>query len=308
MLVSLIKKGRMPHAFLLSGPDGIGKKLIVQEFAKYLFCKDGTACGACRQCVKVDRGIHPDIMQVGKEDVASIGIEQSRVINREVYEHPFESQKRIIIIDNSENMTHEAKNALLKTLEEPPLFNIFFLITSSERDIPLTIRSRCIRIVFGPLHRRCLKEHFQNTFSFSEEKADLLSCISHGSIGNGLFWAAEENFILRRKIAELILGKNNSSLRASVIAEKLSESQREMDMYLSFILSLYRDIYYVNECGSESMVINKDMKEFIVRRRADANWLRTSIQNIEKTMGLLRYNVNKWLVFENLMLRLMESQ
>ncbi|MCX5809009.1 MAG: DNA polymerase III subunit delta' [Proteobacteria bacterium] len=305
MLLSLLEKERLPHAFLFSGPEGIGKKKVVLEFAKHILCDKGFACGVCRPCIKVDRGSHPDILQVGNEE--SIGIEQSRSISKEVYEYPYESQRRIIIIDNAERMTREAKNALLKTLEEPPSFNIFFLITPSERDIPLTIRSRCMRLVFSPLHREQLKEYFKSTLLVNNEKAELLSYISHGSIGSGLFWTMEENFSLRRKIAELVLGKNKSFLRASVIAEKVAKSQREMTMFLSFILSLYRDVYCVRECGDTAMIVNKDIRELLEWEKINLVRIKTSIQRIEHTINLLRYNVNKWLIFENLMLRLMES-
>lgn len=305
MLLSLLEKERLPHAFLFSGPEGIGKKKVVLEFAKHILCDKGFACGVCRPCIKVDRGSHPDILQVGNEE--SIGIEQSRSISKEVYEYPYESQRRIIIIDNAERMTREAKNALLKTLEEPPSFNIFFLITPSERDIPLTIRSRCMRLVFSPLHREQLKEYFKSTLLVNNEKAELLSYISHGSIGSGLFWTMEENFSLRRKIAESVLGKNKSFLRASVIAEKVAKSQREMTMFLSFILSLYRDVYCVRECGDTAMIVNKDIRELLEWEKINLVRIKTSIQRIEHTINLLRYNVNKWLIFENLMLRLMES-
>lgn len=305
MLLSLLEKERLPHAFLFSGPEGIGKKKVVLEFAKHILCDKGFACGVCRPCIKIDRGSHPDILQVGNEE--SIGIEQSRSISKEVYEYPYESQRRIIIIDNAERMTREAKNALLKTLEEPPSFNIFFLTTPSERDIPLTIRSRCMRLVFSPLHREQLKEYFKSTLLVNNEKAELLSYISHGSIGSGLFWTMEENFSLRRKIAELVLGKNKSFLRASVIAEKVAKNQREMTMFLSFILSLYRDVYCVRECGDTAMIVNKDIRELLEWEKINLVRINTSIQRIEHTINLLRYNVNKWLIFENLMLRLMES-
>jgi DNA polymerase-3 subunit delta' len=304
MMFSLMEKSRLPHAFLFSGPEGIGKKKMVLEFVKYIFCDKGTACGVCRPCIKVDRGSHPDILHLGKDE--SIGIEQSRNIRKEVYEYPYESQKRIIIIDNAETMTNEAKNAILKTLEEPPSFNIFFLITPSERDIPLTIRSRCMRLVFGQLHRDQLKEYFIKALSMSSEKAELFSHISHGSIGNGIFWTVEENFLLRRKIAELVLGKNKSFLSASVIAEKISKNQKEIAMHLSFILSLYRDVYCASECGDISMIVNKDMRELLLRKKVDAAWINDSVKKIEETINILRYNVNRWLIFENLMLRLME--
>lgn len=304
ILLSLLKKDRMPHAFLFSGAEGIGKKKVVLEFAKYIFCEHGTSCGACRPCIKVDRGSHPDIFITGSEE--SIGIEHSRNISKEVYEYPYESERRIIVIDNAEKMTNEAKNALLKTLEEPPSFNTFFLITSSERDIPLTIKSRCIKLVFSPLYREQLKAYFKMNMSLNDEKAELLSYISHGSIGSGLFWTLEDNFALRKQIAELLLGKNKSFLRASVITERISKNQKEMMTYLSYILSIYRDVYCLNECGNASMIVNRDIKGLLETERLNVAKINKAIQRVEQAINILRYNINKWLVLENMMLHLME--
>jgi len=304
MLLSLLKKKRMPHAFLFTGPEGIGKKRVVMEFAKYIFCEHGTACNTCRPCLKVERGSHPDIFSTGGEE--SIGIEHSRNISKEVYEYPYESNRRIIIIDNAEKMTNEAKNALLKTLEEPPPFNIFFLITSSERDIPLTIKSRCTKLIFSPLFKEQLKAYFKNNLAINDEKAELLSCISHGSIGSGLFWTVEDNFLLRKQIAELLIGRGKSFLKASVISEKISKSQKDTMIYLSFILSLYRDMYFLNECGDDSMVMNRDIKGLLAMEKINMATLNNSIQRVEQTINLMRYNINRWLVLENMMLHLME--
>ena len=192
MFLSLLGTGNLPQAFLLVGQKGIGKRRIALETVKYLFCEHGTACGQCRPCMNVDRGSHPDLVVVQGD--TSIGIDQSRMLSKEISEYPYEGDRRAIIIDDAEIMTTEAANALLKTLEEPPPYNIFFLITSSERDIPRTIRSRCARVAFSPLGREALREYFTRFFKGDQERASLFSHISYGSIGCGLFWSQEEHF------------------------------------------------------------------------------------------------------------------
>ena len=117
----LMERGNIPHAFLFCGQEGIGKSKTAMEFTKRLFCQTGTGCGICRPCVKLDRGSHPDLIVIRNE--GSIGIDDSRMIAKEISEHPFEQDRRVIIIDNAETMTNEAANALLKTLEEPPPYN-----------------------------------------------------------------------------------------------------------------------------------------------------------------------------------------
>jgi DNA polymerase III subunit delta' len=306
LFLSILKRNRLPHAFLLSGQEGIGKKKTAKEFAKYILCENHNNCGVCRPCIKVERDIHPDVLIIENED--KIGIDQSRTIGREVYEYPYEGDKRIILIDRADAMTHEATNALLKTLEEPPPFNIFFLITSSERDVPLTIRSRCARVGFSPLSRELLQRYFMNTANMAEGKAELLSHVSQGSIGCGLFWMEKDNLLLRHKLAELIMGKDRSFIHATLMSERIARSHRELTMFLSFLLSLFRDMSVMSERRETSMLINRDMREILKTESVDTRWIEASIRRIQETFGMLRYNINKLLAIETMLLNIMEQK
>ncbi|MCX5813067.1 MAG: DNA polymerase III subunit delta' [Proteobacteria bacterium] len=306
MFLAILKRERLPHAFLFTGQEGIGKKKTAKEFAKHILCEKHNNCGVCRPCIKVERDIHPDVLIIENED--TIGIEQSRTIGREVYEYPYEGDKRIILIDRADAMTHEATNALLKTLEEPPLFNIFFLITSSERDVPLTIRSRCARVGFSPLSRERLQQYFINTASMDEGKAKLLSHVSQGSIGCGLFWMEKDHLLLRHKLAELIMGKDRSFIHTTLMSERISKSHRELTMFLSFLLSFFRDISVMSEYRDTSKVINRDMFELLKAESVDTRWIEASVRRIQETFGMLRYNINKLLAIETMLLDIMEQK
>ena len=304
LLLSTLTSGRLPHAFLFTGQEGIGKKRTAREFAKYILCDEHSACGTCRPCMKVDRGTHPDVLIIENDD--SIGIDQSRSISKEVFEYPYEGDRRVILIDGADRMTHEATNALLKTLEEPPPFNVFLLITSSERDVPLTIRSRCAKISFTPLSRENVKQYFRKEAGMDEEKAELLSRISEGSIGCGFFWSEKENFLLRRRIAEMVLGKKRGFLQVTALAERITNSPGELMMYLSFLLSLFRDVSTVTEYGETGLVVNRDVKDLLEGQSADVKWIEMSIAKIRETFRILRYNINKLLAVENLFLHITE--
>ncbi len=305
ILLSALGSGRLPHAFLFTGQEGIGKKKTAKEFAKYILCETHSACGTCRPCIKIDRGTHPDVFTI--EDNDSIGIDQSRNISKEVFEYPYESDRRVILIDGADAMTHEATNALLKTLEEPPPFNVFFLITSSERDVPLTIRSRCAKIGFSPLSRESVKQYFRKENGIDEDGADLLSRISEGSIGCGYFWLDKENLALRRKIAELVTGKKRGFLHVTLVSERIANSPRELVMYLSFLLSLFRDMSVAAEYRETSLVINRDIKDLFEGRSLDIKWIEASIARIRETFRILRYNINRLMAVENLFLHIMEQ-
>ncbi len=304
MLLSVLEKERLPHAFLFAGPEGIGKKKMARAFAQHILCNTRTGCGACRSCIKAERGSHPDMLIIESED--SIGIDQSRSIGKEVYEHPYESDRRVIIIDRADTMTHEGTNALLKTLEEPPPFNIFFLVTSSERDIPLTIRSRCAKVGFGPLARQSLKDYFHRTTGMDDKGVELISHIALGSIGSGLFWMEQENLLLRRKLAELVLGKHKGFLHVTLMSEQITKSNKNLAMFLSFLLSLFRDMSVVGTCREASMVINRDVKELLETHPVDLKWVAASMKRIQETVAILRYNINRLLAVETLLMNIME--
>lgn len=302
LLLSFLRKERLPHAFLFSGQDGIGKRKVAVEFIKHILCESGTGCGTCRSCVKIDHGNHPDIFFVTGEN--SIGIDQSRAIGREIYEYPFESSKRAILIDRAETLTREAANALLKTLEEPPPYNVFFLITSSEREIPLTIRSRCVRVAFSPLQAEHLQQYFLGVPGVDEKKARLLAHISWGSIGFGQFWMHESNTLLRRKLAELVTGKSRSFLNTTLLCEQVGKTNNGTSMYLSFLLSLLRDMYVVGEYKDTAMAVNRDVRDLLDWELIDTQWVHRAIKKVQETMTIMRYNTNRWLLFENLLLHI----
>ncbi len=297
-----LENKNIPHAFLFCGQEGIGKKRMAREFVRHLFCETRDACGTCRPCIKLDRGSHPDLVVI--ENEGSIGIDDSRLISKEISEHPFEAEKRVIIIDNAETMTTEAANALLKTVEEPPPYNHFFIITSSERDIPMTIRSRCSRVPFSLLSPAQLEEYFSGRKSIDGQKASLLSAISFGSIGSGLFWLDDDNFSLRLKLAGILSGQVKGFVASSWVAEMASRTDRTAAMYLAFLLSFFRDLFVRHETGEESRIVNTDLIDELDATRYDPDWVERSIKRIQESVRIMRYNVNRWLVFENLLIQI----
>ncbi|MHB8109305.1 MAG: DNA polymerase III subunit delta' [Syntrophorhabdaceae bacterium] len=295
----ILEHGNIAHAFLFCGQEGIGKKAMALEFARHLFCQKKTGCGTCRPCLKLERGSHPDLMML-----QDIHIDDSRMITKEVTEQPYESEKRVIIIDNAETMNTETSNALLKTLEEPPPFNHFFLITSSEREIPMTIRSRCTRVSFSQLSALQLKQYFIDCAAVQPDHATLLSSISFGSIGNGLFWLDGNNFLLRTKLAEAICGRTPGFSALSSLAEQVSLAERNASMYLAFLLSFFRDLFVKTTIDDTSFVVNKDLEDMLSEAQGGPEWIEHSIKRIQETIRVMRYNVNRWLILENLLIQI----
>ena len=147
------------HAYLFSGDDGIGKRLMAMRFAQALSCETPPAssqpdsCGHCRACEQIDSGTYPDLLIIEPEqDKANpqIKIDRVREIERHVIYRPLLSARKICIIDDADRLNANAANAFLKTLEDPPEHSLFILVTSRPLRLLATVRSRCLTLRFSP--------------------------------------------------------------------------------------------------------------------------------------------------------------
>jgi DNA polymerase-3 subunit delta' len=297
MLSTLVEREMLPHALLLAGPVGIGKRSLTVEFVRNLFCQEKRACGSCHPCRSLASGQHPDFTILTGEQ--SIKIDELRAIRKDVYEPPYEASLRVVLIDNAEMMTREAANALLKTLEEPPPSNLFVLVSAREQEIPLTIRSRCMRIGFGPLRRDAVAAYFEETLGMEKEQAALFADLGNGSIAAGLFWRDEENFRMRRRIAEIVTGEKKGFTQAALVAEGMTTRGKEMH-FLFFLLSFLRDIWWLDNTGDPSGIANSDLEDILMRKNWGAR-LESMVERVQEPMRTLRYNVNRWVTMEVLM-------
>jgi DNA polymerase III delta prime subunit len=154
IIKEMIKSEKIPGAFIFEGEDEKSKKIISEVLAKAIVCentqhkkKNGEGCGACGACIKAEKYIHPDVI-VSKSDGEgnlSFHIDKARDIIGGLYLAPNESETKVYIIQDMQNMTPQGQNALLKSLEDPPSFAVF-IITVNNRDLILeTIKSRAVK-------------------------------------------------------------------------------------------------------------------------------------------------------------------
>lgn len=144
------KKEDLPHAFLLTGPKGIGKTTTARLIAKFFNCispkKNGEPCGTCELCVHIAQGNAMDVLEM--DAASNTGVDNIRDLKDKIMLAPSQAVWKIYIIDEVHMLSTGAFNALLKTLEEPPAHTVFILATTDPQKIPETIQSRCLQLPF----------------------------------------------------------------------------------------------------------------------------------------------------------------
>ena len=157
ILENNIKTGNISHSYMFIGKSGIGKFMLAKEFAKAILCLgEDKPCNICEACISYNGENNPDITIIDEEE-KSIKTETIKEMVKGVYEKPIKSLKKVYIINDSQKMTKEAQNSLLKTLEEPPEYVVIILITENENLLLNTIKSRCTKIKFNSLSNEQVK-------------------------------------------------------------------------------------------------------------------------------------------------------
>ena len=213
-LQEAIRGGRIGHAYLLSGPRGVGKAAAARAFAQALCCtneerQDRSApCGQCRACRNVLRGAHPDVetfsldTQVMLADKPGRGstltIETVRRLRSSGALLPLESDRRILIIDDAETLLEPAQQALLKTLEEPPQ-GVTLMLLADEPDVLLeTVRSRCQEVALRPIPEAAVAQALQRR-GVAESLAIEIAMLSRGCAGWALTAASDKKLLQARR-------------------------------------------------------------------------------------------------------------
>lgn len=310
---SAIGMKKVSHAYIIQGDYDSGKKMMARIFAKTLQCeKKGTEpCNQCQSCLQADSMNQPDIIYVSHERPASIGIDDVREqINKTIQIKPYSSEYKIYIVDEAEKMTVEAQNALLKTIEEPPVYGILMLLTTNVGKLLPTILSRCVVLNIKPACDDKIKKHLLS-LGVSEEQADFCTTFAMGNVGKAIQAGTSEDFqeIKRDCIFILKAVKERSVDQLINDVKKMAKYKLQIYDYLDFMLMWYRDVLILKATGNANEIIYREEYSTLSERgkRSSYEGIQKIIQEIEKAKVRLRANVNFDLTLELLLLTMKEN-
>lgn len=191
-LKNALAQGRVAHAFLFSGPRGVGKTSVARILAKALNCVSGPTpnpCNQCQNCLETTQGTSLDVLEI--DGASNRGIDEVRELRENIKYLPAHGRYKVYIIDEVHMLTKEAFNALLKTLEEPPPHALFVMATTEPHKVPVTILSRCQRYDFKRLPAALIHEHLsrltvQEGWHLEPEGLQLIAREAEGSMRDAL--------------------------------------------------------------------------------------------------------------------------
>ena len=229
-LQNSIRHGRVSHAYIFSGEAGMGKKLLANTFAKTLQCAEGGVepCGRCRSCLTFESGNQPDVFYVKPTKTKAVGVDDIRqIVTENLVTRPFSSAYKIFIIDHADEMTAQAQNALLKSIEEPAVYAVFILLAQNMNLFLPTVLSRCVTYKLKPVPEPDVRAYLARA-AVPPENAALLSEYAFGNIGRALTLANDAEFLdMRDEITRTARNLERADLAETFAVFSVFEKYKE---------------------------------------------------------------------------------
>jgi DNA polymerase-3 subunit delta' len=312
LLKNHLANNRTRHAYLFTGPSGIGRRTLALRLAQALNCiqpvNPGVPCGTCRNCRLIPVMQHPDVSISQADQVGgTLKVDQIRELQHTLSLTPYEAQYRVALLLRFEEANPSAANALLKTLEEPPPCVVLMLTAQDSQSLLPTIVSRCELVRLRPLSLGLVSEGLQAHFGVEAESARLLAHISGGRPGYAIRLHQDPEFMKKRQSwleeHQRLLSANR--LMRFAFAETLASDKDDLESVLRVWSSFWRDIFLTTS-GSSSPLTNIDWKKEIQMLASTVTLSKAveMVKSVENTSDLLTRNINARLAIEVLTLDL----
>jgi DNA polymerase-3 subunit delta' len=308
-LIKSITNNQISHCYIFEGPKGMGKYDLALIFAQSLFCENFTLnpCNECSSCIKINSSNHPDL-HIINNDEATIKREEIDDLIESVYKKPYESNKKVYIIKAAHEMTTQAANTFLKTLEEPPGDSTIILLTTNSNFLLPTIVSRCQTIKFRNVSKETIKKYLKENYNTNDEKSGLAAEYSKGILNKAVNIINENDGTLKQREEIIKLFDKIINSDSEIIYELESffdENKDNIDAIIEIMMMWIRDIMFIQN-NMDDLVINKDFKQLAVTysqiMRKDSN----IIELMQNTSDNIKSNVNYKLAIDNMLLKIQE--
>jgi DNA polymerase-3 subunit delta' len=302
----------LSHAYLFVGPRHVGKTTLATDLAQALNCAGpDRPCGTCSPCTRIAAGKHPDvhIIGLGPDKKTEVSIDQIRDMQQAAALPPFEGKYKVFIIDDTESLSLEAANSLLKTLEEALPQQVYILLATAENLVLPTIISRCQRIQLHPVPHTTIARTLVESYDIPKDRAEALAHMSKGCPGWAIN-AAQKGALVEERSDRLssLIGAIKADTEgrfayAAELAQEFSKNRRYGDEILALWLDWWRDLLLVKGRDAQS-ITNIDYHSTLVEQAARCSLLQIKefVLRLVEARGMLRQNVNTRLMLETLML------
>ena len=304
-LQQMLRQEQLPHAFLFTGLEGVGKRFLAKTLIAALLCqKHDRPCGTCPSCQQVELEEHGQ-MQVLRPEGTAIKISQIRDLLPRLLLSGGQS-RFFVLIDGAELMNQEAANSLLKMLEEPPAGVYFILLAQRQEQLLPTVRSRCCLVPLQKLAAPLLENLLQSR-GFAPEEAALAASVAAGSLGEALRFLEEGRQALRNEVWQALQDSGKEVWR---IGETWGKEERaQVQLRLRYLSLLLRDMLVLRQEAAIPL-FHQDLElelRWEIQRWTDEGLMR-ALEAVEETRRNIRFHAVLRLALEALWLAMSEAK